>query len=227
MHLSFLDPNHLIATFGTLGTILIIFAESFFAFFLPGDSLLFSAGIVASQDRFGMNIWVLALGTIAAAVAGNQVGYLFGRKVGPAIFNRPDSRFFKQEFLEKTHHYFERFGPKTIVLARFIPVVRTFACVVAGAGRMEYRLFLTYNIVGAVLWCGGLTVGGYLLGNALGENFPIDQYLLPIIGVIVVISVAPALIEYQRARKHFAVAHSAEEITDLTKITRVEEPQHS
>lgn len=199
---SFLDVEHLISTFGQIGIILIIFLESCAAFFLPGDSLLFTAGLLAAQDYAGLNIYILAIGTSVAAIAGNQVGYWFGRKAGPALFKRPDSRFLKQEYLEKSHHYFEKYGPKTIVLARFIPVVRTFACVVAGAGRMNYRLFITYNIIGGVAWGAGVTLIGFAFGQALPDDFSVDKYLLPIIAIIVFISITPALVEYYRAKKH-------------------------
>ncbi len=215
----FLDPEHLISTFGQIGVIAIIFTESFFAFFLPGDSLLFTTGLFAAQDKFGLNIWVLTIGTTIGAIAGNQLGYYFGRKAGPALFRRPDSRLFKQEYLEKTHHYFERFGPKTIFIARFIPVVRTFACVVAGAGNMQYRVFLTYNVLGGIAWAAGVTLLGYGLGSALPDNFNIDKYLLPLVAIIILISVLPAIIEYMRAKKHRAVVPSAQTAERLADVT--------
>ncbi len=199
VNVHFLEPSHLIETFGSIGTILIIFSESCFAFFLPGDSLLFTAGLLASQGK--LNIWVIAVGATLAAIAGNQVGYVFGRKAGPALFKRPDSRFFKQEYLEKAEHYFAKYGPKTIVLARFIPVVRTFACIVAGAGHMEYRKFLTYNVIGAILWGGGVTMAGWGLGQSLPDDFNVDKYLLPLVAVIIVLSLIPVGIEYARSRR--------------------------
>lgn len=222
---SFLDPEHLISTFGQIGVIAIIFAESFFAFFLPGDSLLFATGLFSAQNKFGLNIWVLTVGTSIAAIAGNQIGYYIGYRAGPALFRRPDSKIFKQEYLEKTHTYFDKFGPKTIVIARFIPVVRTFACVVAGAGSMRYRLFLTYNIIGGIAWAAGITLLGYGLGAALPDNFNIDKYLLPIIALIVLISVTPAIIEYMRSRKHFKPVPSAKTAERLADVTgRAEGP---
>jgi membrane-associated protein len=194
-----LDPEHLLETFGTIGLFLIIFAESglLIGVFLPGDSLLFTAGLLSSQDKLAPFPVILA-GCFAAAVVGDQVGYAFGHKVGPALFKRPDSRFFKQEYVEKAQGYFEEHGSKTIVLARFIPVVRTFAPIVAGVGRMEYRTFFTYNILGGFLWAVGVTT----LGFVLGESVPsIDKYLLPVIGVIILLSVAPVIWELRKARR--------------------------
>ena len=195
----FLDPEKLLETFGTIGLFLIIFAESglLIGFFLPGDSLLFTAGLLSSQDKLAAFPVVLA-GVFAAAVVGDQVGYLFGRRVGPALFRRPDSRLFKQEYVEKAQHYFEEHGSKTIVLARFIPVVRTFAPIVAGVGRMHYRTFVSYNVLGALLWAVGVTSLGYILGESVPS---IDKYLLPIIGVIILVSVAPVAWEIYRSRR--------------------------
>lgn len=193
-----MDPKHLLETFGTIGLLLIVFAESglFFGFFLPGDSLLFTAGLFASQDR--LTLAVILPGVFIAAVAGDQVGYLFGRRVGPAIFSRPDSRFFKQEYVERAHAYFEERGPRTIVLARFIPIVRTFAPIVAGVSRMEYGTFVTYNVVGGLLWA----VGVIMAGVVLGETVPgIDKYLLPIVAVIIVVSAIPPARELLKARR--------------------------
>jgi membrane-associated protein len=195
----FLDPEHLLDTFGTIGLFLIIFAESglLIGFFLPGDSLLFTAGLLASQDKLAP-FPVIILGVFAAAVIGDQVGYLFGRKVGPALFRRPDSRLFKQEYVEKAQTYFEEHGSKTIVLARFVPIVRTFAPIVAGVGRMEYKTFVSFNVLGGLLWAVGVTTAGFVLGETVPS---IDKYLLPIIGVIILISVAPVAWELYKARK--------------------------
>lgn len=194
-----LDPEHLLETFGTVGLFLIIFAESglLIGFFLPGDSLLFTAGLLSSQDKLAP-FPVILVGCFVAAVIGDQVGYAFGRKVGPALFKRPDSRLFKQEYVEKAQTYFEEHGSKTIVLARFIPVVRTFAPIVAGVGRMEYRTFVSYNVLGGLLWAVGVTSLGYILGQSVPS---IDKYLLPVIAVIIVASVAPVLWEIRKARK--------------------------
>lgn len=195
--MDFVSPERLIATFGTLGIILTVFAESglFFGFFLPGDSLLFTAGVLAARGT--LSLPVILVGIVVAAIAGDQVGYAFGRRVGPALFRRPDSRFFRRGHVERAHDYFEHYGVKTIVLARFIPVVRTFAPIVAGVSEMRYRTFVTYNVVGGLLWGLGVTLAGYLLG----EVVDIDRYLLPVIGVIVMLSVTPVLLEVRKARR--------------------------
>src|SRR5215207_4568117 len=146
-----LDPRDLLESFGpwaTIGLFLIIFAETglLIGFFLPGDSLLFAAGILASQGN--LNIAVIALGCFLAAVIGDQVGYTIGHRAGPALFRRPDSRIFKQKYVDRTKEFFEKHGPKTILLARFVPIVRTFAPVLAGVGEMKRRTFTTHNIIG-------------------------------------------------------------------------------
>jgi membrane-associated protein len=193
-----MDPRNLIETFGTIGLFLIVFAESglLFGFFLPGDSLLFTAGLLASQGI--LNFPVILVGCFVAAVAGDQVGYAIGARVGPALFRRPDSRVFKQEYVEKARHFFERYGSKTIVLARFVPIVRTFAPILAGVGAMRYRTFVTFNVLGGFLWAVGVTSLGY----GLGESIPdIDKYLYPIIGLIILLSVIPIAVEFLRARR--------------------------
>lgn len=206
--LDWLDPENIIewlGPFATIGLFLIIFAESglLIGFFLPGDSLLFTAGLLASQDKFGLNLPVLLVGCFLAAVIGDQVGYAFGNRVGPSLFKRPDSRLFKQEYIERTNTFFEHHGPKTIILARFVPVVRTFAPILAGVGSMEYRTFLRYNVVGGLLWAVGLTSAGYVLGETVPS---IDRYLLPVIGLIIVASIIPPIFEYRRHRKREAAA---------------------
>ena len=190
------SPDQLITTFGTIGIILVVFAESglFFGFFLPGDSLLITAGVFAAKGD--LNLAVIVAGVFVAAVAGDQVGYAFGNKVGPALFRRPDSRFFKRKHLERAQRYFDEHGPRTIVLARFVPIVRTFAPIVAGMGEMRYRTFATYNVVGGLLWGVGLTTLGFVLGEAID----IDRYLLPVIAVIVAASLVPVLVELRRSR---------------------------
>jgi membrane-associated protein len=197
-----LDPRDILESFGpwaTIGLFLIIFAETglLVGFFLPGDSLLFTAGILASQGN--LNIAVIALGCFLAAVIGDQVGYTIGHRAGPTLFRRPDSRIFKQKYVDRTKEFFEKHGPKTIVLARFVPIVRTFAPVLAGVGEMNRRMFTTYNIVGGFVWGVGVTVAGYILGEAIGED--IDKYLLPIIAVIIVLSILPPVIEMLRERR--------------------------
>ncbi len=143
---------------------------------------------------------MILVGCFLAAVLGDQVGYAFGRKVGPSIFSRPNSKLFKQEYVQRADQFFEDHGAKTILLARFVPVVRTFAPILAGVGSMKYRTFLMYNLIGGFLWAIGVTSLGYLLGDQIGTD-NIDKYLLPIIFVIIVLSVLPAVIEVLRHRR--------------------------
>ncbi len=187
---SILNPNKLIITFGLIGIIFVIFAESglFFGFFLPGDSLLFTAGLFASQGYFPLSI--LILGTFLAAIIGDNVGYWTGKKLGPALFVKEDSILFKRKHIAEAQHFYEKYGKKTIILSRFIPIVRTFAPIVAGIGNMEYRIFLTYNILGGFIWTFGITLLGYFLGKTIPN---VDKYLLPIILIIIAISFLPAL----------------------------------
>ena len=203
-----MDPKDLIETFGTIGILTIVFAESgvLAGFFLPGDSLLFTAGLLASQGK--LNIAVLLIGCPVAAVIGDQVGYVFGRRVGPALFRRPDSRIFRQRHVEVARDYFAEHGAKTIVLARFVPVIRTFAPVIAGVAHMPYRTFVTYNVVGGVAWGFGVTLLGYLLGQVIPHG---DRYLYPIVAVIVVVSFIPVAREalrHRRARREVATPSS-------------------
>ncbi len=210
-----MSPEKLIETFGTIGLFAIIFAESglLIGFFLPGDSLLFTAGLLASQGKFGLNFPVLLIGCFLAAVAGDQVGYMFGKKAGPALFRREDSRIFKQKYVLRANEFFEHYGRKTIVIARFVPVVRTFAPILAGVGEMHYRTFLTFNVIGALLWAVGVTTAGYILGDTIPD---IDKYLLPIIGVIILLSILPPAIEILRHRRRAKTLSEpeAEELAD-------------
>lgn len=179
---------------------LIVFAESglLVGFFLPGDSLLFSAGLVlAVEDRPDLLALLLPL-VFASAALGDQVGYMFGARIGPSLFTRPDSRLFKQENVTRSHDFFERHGPKALVLARFVPVVRTFTPILAGVSAMRYRTFLAFNLVGAALW----SSLALLLGYGLGDRFPqIERYLTPVILVIVFVSVLPIVFEILKARR--------------------------
>jgi len=193
------DPRALIASFGLLGIIVIIFLETgcFFGFFFPGDSLLFTAGLLASQGY--LPLAGLIAGVFVAAVVGDSVGYAFGRKVGPALFTRESSAFFRRDNLARAQHFFERYGARTVILARFIPIVRTFAPIIAGIGAMKYRTFLVYNIVGGLLWT-VLVIGlGYGFGRVIPDP---DRYLLPAIALIIVVSALPALLELVRRRSH-------------------------
>ena len=189
---SWLDPEFLIRTFGTLGILAIVFIESglLIGFFLPGDSLLFTAGLLSAAGVLPP-IWVLLVTIPIAAIAGDQVGYAIGRKFGPPLFERPDSRFFKREYVDKSAAFFEKHGPKTVVLARFVPVVRTFVPVMAGTSRMHYRTFVTYNVIGGLLWGVGVTALGYLLG---GIPF-VKNNIEPILLLIVFISALPIIYE--------------------------------
>ncbi len=202
-----LDPEKLIRSGGYILLFAIIFAESglLIGFFLPGDSLLFIAGMAcagtlvqqAGADAIHLNIWVVLIGVFIAAVTGDQVGYAFGNKTGPALFKRPDSRFFKHEHLEKAQNFFDAHGPRAIVLARFVPVIRTFCPIVAGAGKMEYRVFLRYNLIGGLLWGVGVTLLGFFLGNIPLVANNIEIALLMVVGV----SILPILIEVVRSKR--------------------------
>jgi membrane-associated protein len=187
------DLVEIIKSVGLLGIVGIVFAESglFFGFFLPGDSLLFTAGFLASQGY--LNIWWLVIGCAVAAIVGDNVGYTFGHKVGAKLFNQPNSKLFKKEHLLKAQKFYEQHGPATIIIARFMPVIRTFAPIVAGAANMHYSTFMTYNTVGGLIWGAGLPLLGYWLGNLIPD---VDKYLLPIVGAIVVLSVAPGVWHY-------------------------------
>lgn len=192
-----LSPDYLIETFSLPGILLIVFAESGLFAFLPGDSLLFTAGLFVAQGQYiSQPLWLVCTLIVLAAVIGDQVGYMIGKFFGPKLFNRPNSKLFKQENLEKAHEFMEKYGPKAIVLARFVPIVRTFAPIVAGAGRMKYRTFLTYNIIGGVAWGTGVTLAGYWLGQIDIIHKNVEAILV----LIVFVSVVPIIIEYLRER---------------------------
>ena len=196
--LHFLDPAFLIQTLGLIGVFSIVFAESglFFGFFFPGDSLLFTAGLLASQGHF--NVLLLWLGCTLAAIAGDSVGYAFGKKVGPKIFNRDDSLFFHKKHVLRTQAFYEKHGKKTIILARFVPIVRTFAPILAGVGNMEYRSFLSYNVIGGVIWSTLLIFLGFALGSFIPD---VDRYLLPIVLAIIVLSFVPIYREWRKQKR--------------------------
>lgn len=198
--MTWLDPHHLIAIFGLLGILAIVFAESglLVGFFLPGDSLLFTAGLlVARHSYLTQPLWLVCVLVVLAAVAGDQAGYLFGRRVGAVLSRRPDSRLFKQKNIDRAHSFFERYGPRSIVLARFVPVVRTFTPIVAGASRMTYRIFLVYNLIGGTLWGAGVLLLGFFLGQSAMVNAHIDLILVG----IVALSLLPIAVELMRARR--------------------------
>jgi membrane-associated protein len=182
-----------IIAFGYLGVFITIFAESGFllGFFLPGDSLLFTVGLLASQGY--LNIWVLLVGCIVMAILGDSFGYYMGAKLGPRIFSREDSWLFKKKYLIETEEFYKKYGKKTIILARFVPIVRTFAPIFAGIGNMNYRTFLAYNIVGGFIWAGGFLSVAYVLGKKIPG---IEHYLEYIIIGIVLVSVLPVAFQF-------------------------------
>ncbi|MEV5800595.1 DedA family protein [Streptomyces collinus] len=195
---SWLDPNYLLDTYSIWGLLLIVFAESglLIGFFLPGDSLLFTCGLLITGNKLDFPLWGAIALICLAAVLGDQAGYMFGKKVGPSLFNRPDSRLFKQENVTKAHEFFEKYGPKSLVLARFVPIVRTFTPIIAGVSGMKYRSFVVFNVIGGVLWGAGVT----LLGSWLGKHDFVKNNIEAILILIVLVSVVPIAIEFLRAR---------------------------
>ncbi|MBI4492734.1 MAG: VTT domain-containing protein [Chloroflexi bacterium] len=193
------DLKTLILTVGYIGLFAIIFAESglFFGFFLPGDSVIFTAGFLASQGLLDLRILIPLLAV--AAISGDQVGYSFGYRVGRPLFERKGSLIFQKKHLLKAEAFFERHGGKAIVLARFLPAVRTFTPIVAGTARMRYRRFVTYNVLGGLFWAVGLSVGGYVFGSIVPD---VDRYLLPVIALIVILSGLPTAIHLWRESRH-------------------------
>ncbi len=189
------DLQMIITTAGYAGLFGIVFAESglFFGFFLPGDSLLFTAGFLASQGI--LNIAILIPLLIVAAILGDSVGYSFGRYLGPKLFARKESRFFKPKYLVESHTFFVLHGRKAIFLARFLPIVRTFVPIVAGAAAMPYRDFIFYNILGGIAWVAGIVTMGFVLGQQVPNA---EEYLYPIILGIILVSFLPALLHFRK-----------------------------
>jgi membrane-associated protein len=183
------DLAQIIQTVGYIGLFAIVFAESglFFGFFLPGDSLLLTAGLLASQGKLDIGILLVILSV--AAILGDNVGYWFGKKTGSRIFSRDESLLFRRKNLLAAQAFYERHGGKTIVLARFMPFIRTFAPIVAGAVEMPFRRFFTFNLVGALLWAVGVTLAGYYLGQTIPD---IDRYFLVVVGAVILVSALPA-----------------------------------
>lgn len=198
---SWLDPNYLLDQLGSWalwGSALIVFAEcGLFTFFMPGDALLFTVGLFVGTGAIHQPLWLVCLVLTVMAFAGNVVGYEIGRAVGPRLFSNPDARFLKQEYVHQTMQFFEKYGPRAIVLARFVPIVRTFITVTAGIGQMDRRKYLTYTGIGAVLWATGVTLLGYWLGSVDFVQKNIELILL----LIVFVSVVPMAFEYLRARR--------------------------
>ncbi|MFB6551688.1 DedA family protein [Streptomyces sp. NPDC056405] len=216
-----LDAEALISGFGLLGIMATVFAESglIVCFFLPGDSLLFTAGLLVANDQFlHQPLWLVMLAIAVAAVLGDQFGYAFGRKVGGALFRRPNSRFFKQENAERAQQFMLKHGPKALVMARFIPVFRTFIPITAGVGRMNYRTFFLFNVIGAVLWSVSLTLVGYYLGQIA---FVRDNIEAIVIGIVLVSGI-PIIIEGIKMRRRTRRAPSAGQETATAPSTTPE-----
>jgi membrane-associated protein len=199
--LDWMDPEWLLDRFGDQMfwvSVIIVFVECGLLFpILPGDSLLFTAGALVAQGTLQINVGVLCVMLFAAAFLGDQTGYLIGRKAGPKIFDKPDSKLFKRSYIDQTNAYFDKYGGRTIIVARFVPIVRTYAPVAAGVGKMAYRHFATYNAIGALLWAVGVTLLGYVLGNFTFVKENIEALLI----LIVLISVIPMVVEIWRARR--------------------------
>ena len=194
-----LDPENLLDTFGPYafwGSVLVIFIECWLFPFLPGDSLLFLIGILIADNQLDTPLWLACAILTVSAILSNVVGYGVGRKLGPAVFSRPDSRFFKQEHVDQTYAFFDKYGNRAIVLARFVPIVRTFITLAAGIGQMPFRRFFLFSAIGGFLWATGVTLLGFWLGQVqmLADN--IDLVLLG----LVALSVVPIVIEALRAR---------------------------
>jgi membrane-associated protein len=201
-----LSPQSLIQAFGLIGVLLIIFAETglLIGFFLPGDTLLFLAGVVAAGaiKHLELPIAGLLIGTPVFAIAGAQVGHWLGSNVGRRLFNRPDSRLFRREHVDKAEYYFLKYGPaKAVVLARFVPIVRTFLNPVAGILEMPARTFFLWNVIGGILWTESVVLLGYKLGGSLSHSFNIDKYILPAAALLFVLSVLPMVFEVMRSRR--------------------------
>lgn len=214
-----IDFVKIIESVGYLGLFAIIFAESglLVGVVLPGDSLLFTAGFLASQGFF--DIWILAPITFIAAVLGDSVGYTFGHKVGKKLFQKEESVFFHKKHLLRAQKFYEKHGGKTITIARFLPIVRTFAPIVAGMGDMQYKKFLFFNVIGAFFWAVCIPLLGYYLGNIIPG---VDKYLLPILGIIIILSILPSFIHIIKEQKtdselKEAVEETREEIETIVK----------
>ncbi|MFA7324679.1 MAG: VTT domain-containing protein [Candidatus Nanopelagicales bacterium] len=199
---SWLNPQELLTNLGDVAfwvVLGIIFAECgiLLGFFLPGDSLLFITGLFIAQGSIHLNLGVATVLLMIAAIAGNITGYWIGKKSGPALFRKPDSRLFRREYVDKTHAFFDKYGARAIVMARFVPIVRTFITAVAGIGRMDFRQYFIYSAIGGALWAGGITIAGYYLGTNAWVSANLEKVLI----LIVLISVLPMVFEYIRHRR--------------------------
>ncbi|MGE0600932.1 MAG: DedA family protein [Dehalococcoidia bacterium] len=199
------DIEATIKTVGYIGLFAIIFAETglLIGFFLPGDTLLLTAGLLIQQDKVGLELWILLPLLIAAAIIGDAVGYQIGRHTGPRLFKREDSRLFHKDHLERAQRFYDKHGGKTIIIARFLAFVRTFAPTVAGAASMPYSKFATYNIIGAVLWVPSMTLTGYFFGKAIPPD-SIELFFIGLVGLMVAASTGPALWHFWRERRKAA-----------------------
>ena len=195
-----LDPILIIKTVGIIGIIFIVFAETglFFGFFLPGDSLIFTAGIFASQGFF--DIKILLISCIVAAIIGDSVGYWSGKKYGRRLFDRDSGFFFKKKRLYDAELFYEKYGKSTIIIARFVPIIRTFAPIVAGIGNMNYPLFISYNIFGGIFWVSAMLLLGYFLGSLIPNP---DAYIIPIAIFIILVSVLPLIFKILKNKKEY------------------------
>lgn len=191
------DIQEVLIHLGVWTAFAIIFAESglLIGFFLPGDSLIFTAGLLASQGYFPL--WLLIIGGSVAAILGDNFGYYFGKRYGHKIFNREESFFFHKDHVKRAEEFFKKHGPITIILARFTPVVRTFAPILAGVGKMDYKTFFFYNVTGGIFWIVSLSVLGFYAGKYIPD---IDKYIFPIIGVIIIASIIPGIIGFIKSK---------------------------
>jgi membrane-associated protein len=198
-----LSPDHLINTYGVVGLLLIIFAECglLIGFFLPGDTLLFAAGLLLATNKIHTPLAVVLIGVPLAAIVGNVVGYLIGYSAGPRVFDRPGSRLFRPEFVDRAHAFFERWGASAVILARFVPIVRTVATVVAGVSRMAFVRYLLYSIVGAIVWSDGVVLIGYWLGHIKFVHDTVEPLIDPVIIAVVVLSLIPLAVHALRGRR--------------------------
>jgi len=214
-----LDPSYLISAMGPFvlaGLCLIVFAECglLLGFFLPGDSLLFTAGLFVATGAISEPLWLVCTLLVVSAFVGNVCGYWIGRAAGPAIFDRPNSRLLKPEHVERTQAFFDKYGNRAIVLGRFVPIVRTFITVMAGVGKMEPKRYLTYSLIGGVAWAAGVTLLGYSLG---GFAFVRNNIELMLVGVVV-LSVIPLAVEFIKARREQRAGREIEEKREATEL---------
>ena len=206
------DVQHLVRAGGYVGLTAIIFAETglLVGFFLPGDSLLVTAGLLSAQPKFGLNVWLLGLVLTVAAIVGNSVGYAIGKYTGPRLFTRDDSLLFKKKHLFRAHEFYKKHGGKTLVIARFMPIVRTFVPVVAGIADMDFRSYTAYNVLGAALWIWSMLFIGYFLGRYIPG---IEAHIEKVILAVIFLSVLPGLISWQRERSRNTITASPDTTT--------------